>query len=400
MEIRNRIMIFTGKGGVGKTSIAAAHAVKAAKEGINTLLVSTDMAHNLSDIFQESLGKTPYKVSENLSAYEIDANYVMENDFGNITSCITKMIPESQELSAEEMGIMPGMEELFALLKISQLYQSGEYELIVVDCAPTGETLSMLKMPELLSWYMEKLFPVGKLAMRVLSPISQKAFQVELPNKKAMSDIEVLYRNLMKLQQLFKNQEVTSVRIVTIPEKMILEETKRNYMYMNLFNYNVDGIYVNRVLPKDMDNAFFQEWIQIQQKYLQELKESFRGLTMWEIPWYEQEVDRIEGIGRMAEEFLNDPELFQIHQVRSKEQYEKNGDAYLLRVSIPGVSKENLELFQTGNDVIIRINNVKRNITLPDVLRKCDITRADIEEGNLVIRFEKQSLQVTERHGD
>lgn len=389
MKVKNRIIIFTGKGGVGKTSVAMAHAVRAAQEGANTLLVSTDMAHNLSDIFDKPLGKTPQRVAEHLSAYEIDANYVLENDFANITACLTKMLPDSDELSAEEMGIMPGMEELFALLKIAQLYESGEYDLIIVDCAPTGETLAMLKLPELLSWYMEKLFPIGKMAMRVLAPISQKAFKIELPNKKAMTDIEVLYQKLMGLQQLFKNREVTSVRIVTVPEKMILEETKRNYMYMNLFNYNVDGIYVNRVLPKDMDNAFFREWIQIQQDYLQELKENFRGMKMWEIPWFEQEVDRLEGISRMATECLEDPELFAIHQVSSREQFEKTGETYILRVALPGADKENMELYQAGNNVIIRMNNVKRNITLPDVLRKYTITKADMEEGELVICFEK-----------
>lgn len=390
MEMKHRIMIFTGKGGVGKTSVAAAHAVKAAKEGVNTLLVSTDMAHNLSDLFGQPLGKTPQKLSEYLSAYEIDANYVLEHDFTNLTSCLTKMLPASGDLSAEEMGIMPGVEELFALLKIAQLYEDGTYDLIIVDCAPTGETLSMLKMPELLSWYMEKLFPIGKMAIRVLAPISKKAFKMELPNKKAMTDIEVLYRKLIDLQQLFKNQEVTSIRIVTVPEKMILEETKRNYMYMNLFNYNVDGIYVNRVLPRDIDNPFFKEWIEIQQRYLQELKENFQGLTMWEIPWYEQEVDRIEGLSRMAEEQLKDKEVFQIHQVHSREQFEKDGDAYLLRVSLPGVDKENMELYQAGNHVVIRVNNVKRNITLPDVLRKYEIVKADMQDGNLVIRFEKE----------
>lgn len=387
--MKERILIFTGKGGVGKTSIAAAHAVKAAKEGVNTLLVSTDMAHNLSDLFQTSLGKTPKKVMDRLTVYEINANYVLEHDFGNLTQCLTKMLPASQELSAEEMGIMPGTEELFALLKISQLYETKEYDLIVVDCAPTGETLSMLKMPELLSWYMEKLFPIGKMAMRVLAPISKKAFQVELPNKKAMNDIESLYRKLLELQQLFKDQEVTSIRIVTVPEKMILEETKRNYMYMNLFHYNVDGIYVNRVLPKDMENPFFEQWIEIQQTYLQELKESIHGLPMWELPWFEEEVDQVEGISRMAEEYLTDPKLFTIQQVHTKEQFEKDGDAYLLRVSIPGVKKESMELYQTNSDVVIRVNNVKRNITLPDVLRKYEITKADMEEENLVIRFEK-----------
>ena len=298
----SRIYIFTGKGGVGKSSVAAAHAIKSAREGKKTILVSTDMAHNLSDMFEKSLGKEPMEIMKNLDAYEIDPEYVMEHDFASIIKCIENMLPNSEVEDMSQTGMIPGMEELFSLLKISEIHKSGEYDRIMVDCAPTGETLSLLKFPELLSWYMERLFPIGKVAVRLLSPISKMAFQVELPNKKAMNDIERLYLKLQELQELFKNRETTSVRIVTIPEKMVVEETKRNYMYMNLYDFNVDGIYINRILPQDIENPFFEQWLQIQKKYIKEIKDTFGILPIYEIPWYEEE---LKGKTKELKERLN-----------------------------------------------------------------------------------------------
>ena len=255
-----RIYIFTGKGGVGKSSVAAAHAMKSAEEGQKTLLISTDMAHNLGDIFGRKLGKEEETVLPNLDIYEIDPEYVMQNDFKEFMDYVKRMISSTGEM--DDMGMMPGMEELFALLKISEIYKKGTYDRIVVDCAPTGETLSMLKFPELMSWYMEKLFPIGKVGVRVLAPFSKKLFKMEMPNKQAMNDIEKVFLKLMDLQELLKNRDITSVRIVTTPEKMVVEETKRNYMYMNLYNFNVDGLYINRILPQDIDNRFFDRWVE------------------------------------------------------------------------------------------------------------------------------------------
>ena len=382
-----RIMIFTGKGGVGKTSVAASHAVKSADEGVKTLLISTDMAHNLGDLFGVSTGREPYKITDNLDIYEIDANYVMENDYADITSCISKMMPGSEEVSAEEFGIIPGMEELFSLLKIEQIYNEGKYKRIIVDCAPTGETLSLLKFPELLSWYMEKLFPIGKLALRVLSPVSKKLMKVELPNKKAMSDIEKLYEKLIDLQELFKNRDVTSVRIVTIPEKMVVEETKRNYMYMNLYNYNVDGLYINRVLPHELDNQFFSQWKEIQQKYIKEIKESFGSLPMNEIPWYDEEMDSIEGLRRICRDALSDNDIFEVKEILERESFEMVDDGYTLKVIIPGISKDELDIYQSQTDVVIKVDNFKRNIPLPNILRKYIIDEANLENGQLLLHF-------------
>ncbi|MBQ6806426.1 MAG: ArsA family ATPase, partial [Lachnospiraceae bacterium] len=314
----SRIYIFTGKGGVGKSSVATAHAIKSAAEGKKTLLVSTDMAHNLGDIFGVILGKEPATLFDNLDAYEIDPEYVMENDFQDLISCITKLLPETEDNGLSNMGIMPGMEELFSLLKIAELQKEGVYERIIVDCAPTGETLSLLKFPELLSWYMEKLFPLGKVAVKLLSPVSKAFYKIELPNKKAMNDIEGLYLKLQELQELFKNREVTSVRIVTTPEKMVVEETKRNYMYMNLYNFNVDGLYINRILPKDIDNRFFDEWLQIQSQYIEEIKNTFQALPIYEIPWYEEELKGRKAIERIIEDALME-DVFCMREITGRE---------------------------------------------------------------------------------
>lgn len=385
----SKVYIFTGKGGVGKSSVAAAHAMKSALEGKKTLLVSTDMAHNLGDIFEVNLGKEPVEIRDNLDAYEIDPEYVMEQDFKDIMNCISNMLLEVQSKDLANIGILPGMEELFSLLKIAQIQKSEVYERIMVDCAPTGETLSLLKFPELLSWYMEKLFPIGKVAVRMLSPISKAAFQIELPNKKAMNDIERLYVKLQELQELFKDRETTSIRIVTTPEKMVVEETKRNYMYMNLYNYNVDGLYMNRVLPKDMENPFFNQWLQIQEKYIKEIQESFGALPIYMIPWYEEELKGKMAVKRMAKEALTDADIFDIKTIHGKEVFTKNEKGYVLDVALPGADKKEMDLYQSRTDVVMKIKNFKRNIPLPNILRSYFITSAKLEEGILHIQFEK-----------
>ena len=385
----SKIYIFTGKGGVGKSSVAAAHAVKSALEGKRTILVSTDMAHNLGDIFEVNPEKEPLTVMENLDIYEIDPEYVMEHDFKDIASCVSNMLSDVQSNDWSDMGIAPGMEELFSLLKISEIQKEGRYDRIIVDCAPTGETLSLLKFPELLSWYMEKLFPVGKIAVRLLSPISKAALRIELPNKKAMNDIERLYIKLHELQELFKDRDTTSIRIVTVPEKMVVEETKRNYMYMNLYNYNVDGLYINRVLPRDIENPFFSQWLQIQEKYMNQLYESFGMLPIYTIPWYEEELKGQMAINRMAKEALRDSDIFDIKTIHEREVFTKNEKGYLLNVILTGADKKDMDLYQSRTDIVVKLKNFKRNIPLPNILRDYLITSAKLEKGVLHIQFEK-----------
>ena len=385
----SQIYIFTGKGGVGKSSVAAAHAIKSATEGKRTILISTDMAHNLGDIFERSLGKEIENVLPDLDIYEIDPEYVMEHDFSSVKNYLGNMLSSTDTYHMQDMGMMPGMEELFSLLKIADLYKSDTYERIIVDCAPTGETLALLKFPELLSWYMEKLFPLGKISVRMLAPISKSVFKVELPNKNAMNDIEKMYMKLAELQELLKNRDVTSVRIVTTPEKMVVEETKRNYMYMNLYNFNVDGIYINRILPANIDNEFFDQWLTIQKEYIMRLKESFAALPIYEIPWYDEELRGEQNIRRIVEDVLSRNEVFEKKMITERECFTQTENGYCLGVFLPGAEKASIDLYQSATDIVIKTGNFKRNIPLPNVLRNYVVRSAKFDEGKLQILFEK-----------
>lgn len=387
----NRIYIFTGKGGVGKSSVAAAHAIMSAAEGKRTLLVSTDMAHNLGDIFEQKLGREVENVWLNLDIYEIDPEYVMDNDFSAVTKYLGNLLSEVDDHSMQDMGMMPGMEELFSLLKIADIYNSERYERIIVDCAPTGETLALLKFPELLSWYMEKLFPIGKVGVRMLAPISKSVFQVEMPNKNAMNDIEKMYLNLVELQELLKNRDITSIRIVTTPEKMVVEETKRNYMYLNLYNFNVDGLYINRILPKDINNDFFNEWIMIQKEYITYLKESFSALPIYEIPWYDEELRGEENIRRIVEDALSGNGVFGKKIITERESFKQIETGYQLDVFLPYADKSSIDLYQATTDIVIKAGNFKRNIPLPNILRNYVVAGAKFNEEKLSIIFEEGS---------
>lgn len=386
-----RILIFTGKGGVGKTSVAAAHAVKSAKEGNKTIIVSTDMAHNLGDLFDMKIGREEVKVADNLYALEIDPDYICKSEFKHMMEAISKMISsfDKGEKEIDSFTMLPGMDELFSLLKIQQLYVNSDYERIVVDCAPTGETLALLKFPELLCWYMDKFFPIGKIAMRILSPFSKKLFQVQLPDGKAMNDIEKLYVKLIELQELLKNKEISSIRLVTIPEKMVIEETKRNYMYMNLYNYNVDGIFVNRILPTQIDNPFFKEWIQIQKEYLEEIKTSFDRIPIYYIPWYDTDLLGIDSVNRICEDaFKESKDLFAIKVNLEGETYEQTEKGYVLKLYLPHVERNQIDVRLSGSDVIVKIGNYKRNIPMPNALRTMSVTVAKFEDQTLNITFE------------
>jgi len=386
-----RILVFTGKGGVGKTSVAAAHARHSALEGKKTLIVSTDMAHNLSDIFEMPLGKTSKEVSLNLFALEIDPNHVMENDFQDMQRAIVNMMGSfgMPMGNMAQLAVLPGMGELFSLLKIMEIHESGVYERIIVDCAPTGETLSLLKFPELMSWYMEKLFPIGKFAMRVLSPISKTLFKVQLPDKAAVSDIEKMFVKLAQLQNLLKDRSVSSIRLVTMPEKMVVEETKRNYMYMNLYNFQVDGLYINRILPKDIDNPFFNEWIDLQSQYIEELEAVFGDMPIYRIPWFDTDLNGISGIDRIEKQVLKGRGVFKLQADLKGERYEQSDDGYKLLIYLPCLEKGDLKLHESGTDIIIKIGNYKRSIPLPSSLRNHGVTSAKLEEQTLQIQFSK-----------
>ncbi|MDD6232574.1 ArsA family ATPase [Frisingicoccus sp.] len=389
-----RIIIFTGKGGVGKTSVAAAHAIASANEGKNTLLVSADMAHNLGDIFQTEVGGHTKKVRDHLSLLELDPDMLMKEEFPNVNKAIGALMGSSG-FSAGSVGdnfIIPGFENLFSLLKIRDIYESGEYDRIIVDCAPTGETLSLLKLPELLTWYMEKFFPVGKVMVRVLAPVSKVKYKVTLPTHKAMNEIEEMHGQMVLLQELLKDPEICSVRLVCVPEKMVVEETKRNFMYLNLYDYQVDRVFINRILPDETGSDFMNRWRDIQKKYIEEIEKVFTEVPVTKIPWYSEEVRGKEAIERLADDVLKISDLFAISVQNEKETYEVIDGGYCLTVKLPGADSDKVSVVVHDMDIDIKVNNYNRCIPLPNTLRGAQVTDVRFAENKLQISLKTKDV--------
>lgn len=387
------IRIFTGKGGVGKTSVAAASAWKAAAQGVSTLLVSTDAAHSVGDVLGQRVGPAVVEVAANLSAVELDADRIMEQEYGDLMRSVTSMVTSAGAGGdQEDLPAMPGYDGLFALLKIIDFAESGNWETIVVDCAPTGETLALLKFPELFGWYLEKWLPAGKVALRVLSPLSKKLLKLELPDKHALSDIERLYVRLIELQQLLKDPARTSVRIVTLPEKMVVEETKRNYLYLNLFGYRVDGLVVNRMLPPEAQGGFFAEWTEVQARCANELNQVFDGVPHAHLPWYETDICGLAGVERLAAA-LPDDAFFAAASPVEHERYEKTDEGWVLELALPLARKEALELYQASSDLVVRVGPLTRCIPLPNVLAGYEVGAARLNDGVLRVEFAKGEVR-------
>ena len=434
-----RITIFTGKGGVGKTSIIAAHALRSAREGKKTLLVSADMAHNLGDVFDVETGGESTEVEEDLHILELDPGRIMREDYPRLNKSIVEMISTSSRMSGDlsSQFMIPGFENLFSLLKIRDIYRTGAYDRILVDCAPSGETLSLLKLPELLEWYMEKFFPVGKFMVRVLAPVSGALYKTKLPDSAAMDQVMEMHRDLVELQALLKDPEITSVRLVTLPEKMVGEETKRTYMYLNLYGYHVDRLFINRVLSPQPDNPFMENWRCIQKQYIEEMESVFPYTPITKIPWYPEEVRGLAAVERLGLDLPCDEELFDPwfgvpEEKRGSafygtESYEKSEKGYCLKVRVPGAESVRAagvnsaevpdgaqaagaqafgapdpEAAREGTapegqltvqlhdlDLDIRAGNVLRRIPLPNALRSARISEVKVEDGILRVYFVK-----------
>jgi arsenite-transporting ATPase len=236
---------------------------------------------------------------------------------------------------------------------------------------------------------MDKFFPVGKVAVRILSPVSKSLFKIQLPDRHAMSDIETLYVKLIELQELLKNKDVSSVRLVTIPEKMVVAETKRNYMYMKLYNYNVDGIFINRILPREIGNPFFAKWITIQKKYIAEIEACFDQIPKYYIPWYDTDLLGLDAINRICTEVFTDScDLFAIKADIAGEKYAQTATGYELKLFLPNITKDAVAVNLAGSDVIVKIGNYKRNIPLPNSLRGMTVSSAKFDQSTLVIAFQ------------
>lgn len=384
-----RIILYTGKGGVGKTSIAAATAVKCAAQGLKTLVVSTDPAHSLGDSLDLRLTSEPVEIAANLWAQEIDSVHEIESGWGMVQQYLTELFTAKavKDLTTEELTLFPGMEDLLSLMRILKYHKEKRFDLIVIDCAPTGETLALLSFPEMFRWWMEKLFPLKKKAIKVVGPVIEPLLGIPMPSGQVMNEIDNLYYQLDEMKQLFSDRSITSIRIVVNPEKMVIREAQRSFTYLNIYDFNVDAVIVNRVIPETVTDAYFEGWKDIQRKYRSEIIDSFSPIPIYDAPLFETEVVGMAMLGRMGEAVFNGEAPETIKFSGRSQTVEKIGEDYILTIDMPFVEKSELSLNQKGDELIVRAGVIKRNITLPRTLLNYAITQAKFEDNRLKIRF-------------
>lgn len=384
-----RIILYTGKGGVGKTSLAAATAIVAARTGKKTIVISTDAAHSLGDAFDLDLTGEPIKIRENLWGQEVSTLASTEKHWGKIQKYLSYLLLSQnvKDITTEELMIFPGLEELFCLLEILTHYQEGKYDVVIVDCAPTGETLRLLCFPEVLKWWLEKVFPVEKLLLKIARPIAKPLIGAPLPPDEMLDSIGELALRVRQMHELLTDQTLTSIRLVVNPEKMVIKEAQRSFMYLNLYGFNTDAIIVNRLLPTADLGCYFEKWNEIHITYLKYIKEQFHPVPVLAVPLFAEEVVGSAALERMGDQCfgITPPDDF-LYRGQSQ-RISRMDNGYLLELTLPFVSKETVALSQKGDEITVRIGGYKRNIYLPRKLQARNAIAARIEDGLLKIEF-------------
>ena len=384
-----RIILYTGKGGVGKTSVAAATAVKTAGEGLKTLVVSTDPAHSLGDSLDIKLSPEPVKIRENLWAQEINAIHEVEKGWGQVQAYFTSLFTAKtvKDITTEELTVFPGMEDLLSLLRILRYYKEKAFDLIIIDCAPTGETLALLSFPEMLRWWMEKLFPLKRTAIKVFKPIAEPILGIPMPSDNVMGEIQNIYNQLDEMKKIFGDRETTSIRIVVNPEKMVIKEAQRSFTYLNIYDFNIDAVIINRMIPDNVSDDYFSAWKNTQKHYKQMIIDSFSPLPIYEAPLFEREVVGVEMLTKMGNALFGDVDPVEIKYNTRTQRIDKKEDEYVLSIYMPFTDKKDLSLNQKGDELIVKAGNIKRNISLPRTLVNLSIKGAKYEDDMLKIRF-------------
>lgn len=384
-----RIILYTGKGGVGKTSMAAATAAHLAAKGKKVLVMSTDQAHSLSDSFDKKLGKKPLLIAENLYAMEIDSVYESEKNWGNLKGYMRELltIQSQSSIEVEELLVFPGLEELFSMFKILDFYEKQEYDVLIVDCAPTGETLSLLKYPEKLSGFMNKMLPIKRAGVRVAGPLVEKLVKIPMPENNVFDDLESVLSRMERLQNLMLNKEIVSLRIVTTPEKIVIQEAKRNFTCLHLFHYNVDAILINRIYPEQAMEGYFNKWMIRQEESLNEIKESFSEVPKFYIELQKEELRTLPILQKTGDEVFKNTEADDVLFSREIYRLEQEKGEITLHIFLPFAQKEELNLVQDKNDLIISVKNESRRFPVPLAVNGKDIAGAGFEDGYLNIKW-------------
>jgi arsenite/tail-anchored protein-transporting ATPase len=385
-----RTILYTGKGGVGKTSVAAATALAAARSGRKVLVMSTDPAHSLSDAFDAEVGPDPKEMASGLWAQEMDYTAMLEENWAEIRDYMSTLFEwqGADSLAAEELAMLPGMDELFGLLMVRRHRQEGLYDALIVDAAPTGETIKLLSLPDQISWYVEKIFPIQRRAAKVVRPLARHAKTLPpLPEDSVFAAGQRLYEAVVGVEEILTDRESASIRLVANAEKMVIAEARRAYTYLNLYDYGVDAVVVNRLLPEEVSDPYFARWREAQARHLETIESSFSPIPILRARLFDREMYGLETLNALANDVFDEVDPLSMLFRGATHEIVKNGDGYDVMLNLPLAEKRSVDLSKRGADLLVRGRGYKRNILLPDSMARFHAAGASIEEGRLTVRL-------------
>jgi arsenite-transporting ATPase len=385
----SRVLLFTGKGGVGKTTTAAATALRCADDGLRTVVLSTDPAHSLADAFDVPLGPLPVEVAPNLWGQQLYSQDRLEEAWADIQGYLLEVMSWAglDGVEAEELSVLPGLDEVFALADIREHAESGQWDVVVVDCAPTAETLRLLSLPEVLSWYMDRIFPTARTVSKVVSPVLRGVTSLPAPGDAVFGALARFYARLAGVRELLTDAKRTSVRLVVNPERMVIAEAKRTYTYLSLFGYRVDGVVANRLLSADITDPWFDAWKEAQAEHLQVIEDGFAPVPILRVELAPRELVGVEHLRAFATALYGDDDPSGLLFEGQPLTVERRGAAMVLRLSLPGAEKDELDLAQHDDELLLRVGPYRRSIVLPESLRRRPVTSAKLVDGALEVRF-------------
>jgi len=385
-----RVLLFTGKGGVGKTTTSAATAALASRRGQKTLVLSTDPAHSLADALGVELGSEPTEIDTGLYGQQVDTQRAFESSWRDVQHYLRDVLEQSgvDPLEAEELTVLPGADEVLALLELRAQAASGRWDVIVVDCAPTAETLRLLALPEALGWYMNRVFPVQRRVMPTLRPVLSHLVGVPMPPDQVFAAVERLHGELSEVHALLTDPTTTSVRLVLTPESVVVAEARRTMTSLSLYGYRVDGVVANRVFPAGGDDPWRAQWVAAQSEQLEGVSASFAGLRVWRSPYLPCEPVGLQPLGDLADGLYGADDPLEVVATPDPIVVERvSADEFVLSVALPHAERRDVDLVRKGDDLVLTVGSYRRVLALPSALRRCVVEGAALRDGALRVRF-------------
>jgi arsenite-transporting ATPase len=384
-----RVLLFTGKGGVGKTTVAAATAVQAAAAGARTIICSTDPAHSLADSFDVALGDEPTAIADRLDGQQLNARERFEDAWDDVRSYMVDVLDwaGADTVEAEELSVVPGLDEIFALADIKQYATSSAYDVVVVDCAPTAETIRLLSLPDVLGWYMDRVFETQRRLTRIARPVLQRMSAVPVAGDTVFAAIRRFYERLDGVRDILTDGDVTSARLVVNPERMVVAEARRTYTYLSLFGYHVDAVVANRLLPAAIDHPWLDQWKVTQSAHLEAIADAFAPLPILTAELADDELIGLEKLAGFGEQLYNgcrvDDRLSTVEPLR----VDAVGDSLVLSVHLPFTDRSDVQLGRAADELLLTVGPHRRALLLPDSLLRREVGGARFAGDRLEVEF-------------